>query len=137
MLPPPLAPCITCWFGPIWSSLSMPIAPYCRRRLFGANLAVRDDPRNGFPTTAVPPRASHTSYRMQGYAFHWNRWNAGRESSWCKPYLECHYLICSYASPTAGPRHPWLYPGWRILLTRPATSYKPGQPAVSGMRITT
>ncbi len=50
----------------------MPIEPCCQRQLFGANLAVGDEARNGFPTTAVPPRASHTCHRMQGCVFHGN-----------------------------------------------------------------
>ncbi len=47
---PRLSPFITRWFGPI---LRTPWRPACERRLFGANLAVDEKARKGFPPTAI------------------------------------------------------------------------------------
>ncbi len=46
---------------------------------------------------------------------------------------------CPHGSepPVAGTGHPGLYPGWRVLPTRPATSHKPNKSTVLGLRIKT
>ncbi len=46
---------------------------------------------------------------------------------------------CPHGSepPVVRTGHPELYPGFPILPTRPATSYKPNKSAISGIRITT